>query len=73
MTTAEMIAKEGEARGEARGEAKGKASLVLRQLTLRFGPLPEATQARVTSATLEELDLLAERVLTAATVEDVLR
>jgi predicted transposase YdaD len=84
MTTAEMIAKEGEARGEAMGEARGKAAgraegkaegkaeLVLRQLTLRFGSLPEGVRARVRAATSEELDLLAERVLTAATVEEVL-
>jgi len=64
MTTAEMIAKE--------GEARGKAALVLRQLTRRFGPLPEGTNARLTAATSEELDLLADRVLTARTIEEVL-
>ncbi|HYP75234.1 MAG TPA: Rpn family recombination-promoting nuclease/putative transposase [Polyangiaceae bacterium] len=68
MTTAEMIAKE----GEARGEARGKAELVLRLLTLRFGALPQTASARVASATSEELDLFAERVLTASTVEEVL-
>ena len=76
MTTAEMIAKEGEARGEARGlaqgQAQGKAELVLRQLTLRFGALPQAARSRVATATTEELDLFAERVLTASTLDQVL-
>jgi hypothetical protein len=77
VTTAEMIALEGQARGKAEGraegKAEGKAELVLRLLTLRFGPLPEAATARVSAATSEELDLLAERVLTGTTVEEVLR
>jgi hypothetical protein len=72
MTTAEMIAKEGELTGEARGKARGKAELLLRQLTLRFGTLPDEANARLTAATSEELDLLAERVLTASTVDEVL-
>jgi len=77
MTTAEMIALEGQARGKAEGraegKAEGKAELVLRLLTLRFGPLPEWASARVTVAASEELDLLAERVLTASTLEEVVR
>jgi len=68
MTTAEMIAKE----GEIRGRAQGKAELLLRQLTRRFGALPESASARLTAATSDELDLLAERVLTATTIEEVL-
>jgi len=64
MTTAEMLANE--------GRVEGKAELVLRQLALRFGTLPEGTKARVTGATSGELDLLAERLLTASNVEDAL-
>ena len=83
MTTAEMIAEEGEIRGRAQGKAEGraegkaegraegKAELLLRQLTRRFGALPESASARLTAATSDELDLLAERVLTATTLEEV--
>jgi len=64
MTTAEMIANE--------AGARGKAEMLLRLLALRFGSLPAGVSARVATATSEQLDLLAERVLTATTVEDVL-
>jgi hypothetical protein len=46
--------------------------LVVRQLGLRFGPLSSEAAARVRSASLAELDVLAERVLSAATLEECL-
>jgi hypothetical protein len=49
-----------------------KLELLLKQLALRFGPLPEATRARVEAGSAEQLDAWAERVLTAATLHDVL-
>jgi predicted outer membrane protein len=58
--------------GRAEGEAKGRAELLLKLLTLRFGPLPEAAQVRVQTATGEELELFAERVLSAQTLDQVL-
>ncbi|MBZ0120170.1 MAG: DUF4351 domain-containing protein [Sandaracinaceae bacterium] len=45
--------------------------LVLKQLRVRFGELPEATIARVRVASVEELDRWAERVLTASSLEQV--
>lgn len=59
--------------GRAEGEARGRAEVVLKQLTLRFGPLPEAAVQRVRSATISELDAYAERLLDAKTLGDVLR
>ena len=59
-----------EAREE--GEAKGRAEILLKQLGLRFGRLSDATQARVEAGTVAELDLWAARVLTAASLEEVL-
>lgn len=58
--------------GEAKGEVKGKAKLLLELLELRFGPPSAATQARLETATPEELDTFAERVLSAKTLQEVL-
>lgn len=61
-----------EADGRAAGMADGMATLLLRQLGLRFGPLPDRVGARVRSATTEELKAWADRVLTAASLDEVL-
>ncbi|MBX3250911.1 MAG: DUF4351 domain-containing protein, partial [Myxococcales bacterium] len=63
---------EGKAEGEAEGEAKGKAEVVLKQLQLKFGGVPEAVVERVRSASVEELDGFAERILFAESIDDVL-
>lgn len=52
--------------------AKGEAKLLLKQLGLRFGPLSDATRARVEAASVEQRDTWAERILTAPTLDDVL-
>jgi hypothetical protein len=62
----------GEAKGEVKGRVEGKAEIVLKLLSLRFGPLGETALARVRDATIADLDRFAERVLTAASVEEVL-
>jgi hypothetical protein len=54
------------------GRAEGRVDLLIKQLTLRFGPLPEAVITRVRTASLDELDRYAERVLSAETLEAVL-
>ena len=53
--------------------AEGRADIVLKLLALRFSPLPEAVKARVRAASILELDAFAERVLTAKSLDDVLR
>jgi hypothetical protein len=54
------------------GEAKGRAEIVLRQLTLRFGSIPDAVRARIEGASIEELDGIAERLLTAGSLGEAL-
>ena len=54
---------EGEARGEARGRALGEATVTLRLLNRRCGPLSEATTARIQTLPLEQLEALAEALL----------
>jgi hypothetical protein len=60
------------AEGEARGEIKGRAALVIRQLALRFGPLPQQVETRIAEASVAELDEIGERLLTAQTLDEAI-
>jgi len=71
MTTAERIRQEGVSeglsqgitQGISQGMSKGQATTLLRQLQKRFGPLPDAIVARITTATQAELDRYTDRIL----------
>jgi flagellar biosynthesis/type III secretory pathway protein FliH len=63
---------EGEAKGRAEGKAEGKAEVVAKQLSLRFGTLPDSAQQRLRNASIAELDRIAERLLTAASLGEAL-
>ena len=54
------------------GIGQGEARVLLRLLTLKFGPLPEPVRARIESADADTLLRWSERVLTADQLEDVL-
>jgi hypothetical protein len=56
--------------GKAEGKAEGRIEIILKLLALRFGPLTEAVQARVRGAQDAQLDAVAERMLTAKTLEE---
>jgi hypothetical protein len=58
--------------GKAEGKAEGRVEIILKLLALRFGLLTEAIQARVHGAQDAQLDAVAERVLTAQTLEQAL-
>ena len=62
---------EGRAEGEAKGRAEGEASLLLRLLERKFGAVPVEIDALVRNATLDQLDVWAERLLGAATLNDI--
>ena len=62
---------EGREEGRAAGRFEGRAEIVIKQLTLRFGPLSDDLTARVKAANTDELDQLAERVLTAASLDEI--
>jgi hypothetical protein len=62
----------GIAEGERRGEQRGRAELVMRQLKIRFGSLPSELQTVVNDAPIAELDAIAERLLTAPTLEEAM-
>jgi hypothetical protein len=63
---------DGEAKGKAEGEIRGRAAVLVKQLPLKFGPLSAATTERVQHASADELDRWAERILSAASLDDVL-
>lgn len=69
--------KEGGKRGEKRGKREGKLemarSMLSRLLEQRFGTLSASVVKRIEAAKLPELDAMTLRVLTATSVEEVLR
>jgi hypothetical protein len=67
MTAAEIL----QARSLARGRAEGKAELILRLLQRKFGVVPEAIQQRVLMAASDELDVWADRILTASQLDEL--
>ena len=59
------------AEGRAEGRVEGRVALVLRQLQLKFGALDKALEAKVESASSEALDKVAELILSAESLDDV--
>lgn len=64
---------EGKVEGKAEGKAEGRVEMILKLLFLRFGPLTEAVQDHVRCARDAQIDAVAERMLTAQTLDEVLR
>jgi hypothetical protein len=56
----------------AEGEAKGQQGLLLKQLKLKFGQLPETARLRIEQGSPADLDRWGERVLTAGSLSEVL-
>jgi hypothetical protein len=65
MTGAEQL--------EQAGVIRGRAELLIRLLTKRFGPLSSEVERRVKQAAPEDLDGMADRVLFAASLDEVLQ
>jgi hypothetical protein len=64
---------EGRAEGEAKGRTVGEATLLSKQLTLKFGALDDSTVQRLQGASTTDLERWAERILTANAIDDVFR
>jgi predicted transposase YdaD len=58
-------------KGREAGVIEGKRKTLLRQLTAKFGALPDETKAKVESMSSAELDSVLDRVLTAATLDEL--
>jgi hypothetical protein len=52
--------------------AEGQATIILRLMSRRFGPLPDAYRQKVMAGSLEELDAWADALLDAKTLDEVL-
>ncbi len=63
---------QGRAEGKVEGRLEGRADLVIRQLTFRFGPLGDAARARISAASIEDLDAIGEHLLTAQSLQEAL-
>jgi hypothetical protein len=72
VNVAEQLIEEGWQKGLQQGLLEGRREMLLRQLTARFGSLPQAAVTRVNSAGISDIDHWAERILTATTLADVL-
>ncbi|MFV8749588.1 Rpn family recombination-promoting nuclease/putative transposase [Nannocystaceae bacterium ST9] len=78
MTIAEQLIAEGRAKGRNEGRSEGRSEgrnvaeqMLGKLLVLKFGELPADIEARVSSASLDELQAWADRVLRATTLADV--
>jgi hypothetical protein len=67
MSTADML----RAEGEAKGVDKGAAHVLVRQLTRRFGAVPDEARQRIDTAPLEQLETWSDRVLDAESLDEV--
>jgi hypothetical protein len=68
MTLAEML----RAEGRLEGRVEGRLETLVQQLTLKFGPLPEAVLTTVHDASADQLHTWTARVLTADTLDQLL-
>ena len=75
MTIAEQWKQDGRVEGLSEGEVLGRQVMLQRQLNKRFGQniLDFQTQEQLRKATPEQLDLWAERILDAKSVDEVFR
>jgi hypothetical protein len=58
--------------GKAAGVVEGRVQIIFKQLSRRYGAVSEAVEARLRAADITELDSVAERLLTARTVDEAL-
>lgn len=58
-------------KGVLQGIPEGEAAILRRQLTRRFGPLPDRAEAKLTLASTDQLQHWADRILDAESLDVV--
>ncbi len=69
----EQWARDYQQQGLEQGISQGQARVLQRQLTRRFGLLPDSIQARLEAAASDELETWLDRILEAKTLDEVFR
>jgi len=57
--------------GREQGREQGQLRLLVRQIRLKFGPLAPELEARIEAADSVQIELWAERILTAHSLEEM--
>lgn len=71
VTSGEQLIEEGRQRGLRQGLEQGERALLRRMLSRRFGPLPQAIEERIDSASSAFIDAVSTRLLTASSLEEL--
>ena len=72
VTIAEQLRQQGRQQGLQQGLQQGRAEQLTKLIRLKFGPIPPQHDARVQTASIEELDRYSERILSAETIDELL-
>jgi predicted transposase YdaD len=67
----QKLRQEGKIEGRIEGKIEGEAAVLERLLFKRFGPLTKATEQKLKTATLTQLEIWTDRILDATRIEDV--
>jgi predicted transposase YdaD len=62
---------EGEAKGRVEGRVEGARAMLRKQMQLKFGSVSAQVDAKVEGASMEQLEMWIERVLTSESADDV--
>ena len=68
----ELRERRGEIRGEQRGIQIGRLQMLMKLLTKKFGPLPDAVREKLNQADRTQLELWGARILAATSLDEVL-
>ena len=71
MTIADQLIEEGRLEGRQTGEVEGRRTMLKKQLTRRFGTLPDWAADRLNQGTAAELENWGERLLDAPDLKSV--
>jgi hypothetical protein len=67
----EVSIAKGRTEGEAKGRVEGARAMLRKLMQLKFGSVSVAVDAKVEGATIEQLEMWIERVLTSESADDV--